>query len=119
MSQAPQTTAAGIALSDEQKITVIFRVEPGSLGPTGIDHIEQFCPLAQSAFEKIDADFALWQIIPRHDKSLPELEYRLNGKGLNASQAEKYLSVFNRHIDELEEHLEENISLLIENFLGR
>lgn len=120
MSQASQTTAPpSLQLSDEQKITVVFRVEPGSLGPTGKDYIDQFCPLAQTAFKTVDADFALWQIIPRHDKSLPELEYKLNGKSLNAAQAEKYLSVFDRHIDALEEHLEENISRLIEKFLGR
>lgn len=106
-------------LSEAQKIIVTFRVEPGSLGPTGADHIEAYCAHAQSTFANIDAEFARWNIIPRHDKSLPELEYTLNGKRLNSTQAEKYLTLIGKPITTLEDDLEETISRLIEEFLGR
>lgn len=111
--------AISLPLNDDQKITITFRVEPGSLGPTGKDHIEAYCDKAQQHFKTVDADFVHWQIIPRYDKSLPELQYSLINKTLNSSQAEKYLNLFGKCINEFEEHLEENISQLIEDFLDR
>lgn len=107
------------SLTNAQKLQVIFRVEPGSLGPEGKDHIESYCQEAQSLFTDIDADIARWAIIPRYDKSLPELEYQLQSQRLSAEQAERYLSALGKHINELEEHLEEHIAESIESFLGR
>lgn len=102
-----------------KKLTVTFRVEPGCLGPDGADHIEGFCKHAKKAVANLDSDFIRWVITPRYDKSLPETEYRTNGKKLDHSKASAYLNVFSKDLDEFEEHLEEKLSELIDDYLGR
>lgn len=107
------------ALSDDKKLTVLFRVEPGCLGPKGKDYIEDFCHFAGKEFAEVDADFVRWQIVPRYDKSLPETQYLLAGKQLTYSQACKYLALFGKELDDFEMHLNEKLSELIDEHLGR
>ncbi|WJG08642.1 hypothetical protein [Aliiglaciecola sp. LCG003] len=102
-----------------KKLTVTFRVEPGCLGPDGIDHIEGFCKHAKKAVAGLDSDFIRWVIVPRYDKSMAETEYKTNGKLLNYDQAELYLQVFNKELEDFEEHLQERLSELIDEYLGR
>ena len=40
-------------LSDEKKIRVMYRVEPGCLGPEGADHIEDFVALRTSILSRL------------------------------------------------------------------
>jgi hypothetical protein len=107
------------SLSDDKKLTVLFRVEPGCLGPDGATNIEAFCQYAQQNVTDIDAGFVIWQIIPRFDKSLPELEYQVNQKKLNHHQAVKYLNVFDECLDDFEMHLNDRLGQLIEAYLSR
>lgn len=102
-----------------KKLTVTFRVEPGCLGPDGADHIEGFCKHAKKSVADLDSDFVRWVITPRYDKSLAETEYRTNGKRLNHDKAELYLKVFGKELDEFEEHLQDSLSELIDEYLGR
>ncbi|WP_158967538.1 hypothetical protein [Paraglaciecola sp. L3A3] len=102
-----------------KKLTVTFRVEPGCLGPDGIEHIEGFCKFAKQAVAKLDSDFVRWVIIPRFDKSLAETEYKTNNKILDHHKAEKYLRVFGKELDDFEEHLQDKLSILIDEYLGR
>jgi translation initiation factor 2 alpha subunit (eIF-2alpha) len=102
-----------------KKLTVTFRVEPGCLGPDGIDHIEQFCKFAKHEVANLDSDFVRWVITPRFDKSLLETEYKTNNKRLDHDKAQKYLQVFGKELDEFEEHLQERLAELIDQFLGR
>jgi len=104
-------------LPKEKKLTVIFRVEEGCLGPDGAQHVEGFCKFAQKEVETIDADFVHWIVVPRHDKALVETEYNINEKKLTHDKAERYLNLFEKSLDEFEGHFHEKISLLIEDYL--
>jgi len=100
------------------KLTIVFRVEPGCLGPDGDTHIDNFCKVAQKDIEPIDADIIHWEIIPRHDKALPELQYKISNKTLTPVQAAKYLALFNKNTDELETHLHDILTHSIDQYLG-
>ncbi|WP_340680045.1 hypothetical protein [Paraglaciecola sp.] len=102
-----------------KKLTVTFRVEPGCLGPDGIEHIESFCKFAKKEVVNLDSDFVRWVITPRFDKSLLETEYKTNNKRLDYDKAQKYLKVFDKELDEFEEHLQDRLAELIEHYLGR
>lgn len=102
-----------------KKLTVLFRVEPGCLGPDGADHIEGFCKFAKKQVTGLHSDFVRWSITPRFDKSLPETEYKTNNKRLNHDKAEKYLHIFGQELDDFEEQFQELLSELIDQYLGR
>ena len=46
-----------LPLPQDKKLTVIFRLEPGCLGPDGEDHVEEFCKFAEKEVAPIDSDF--------------------------------------------------------------
>jgi len=108
-----------LPLPEEQRLTVLFRVESGCLGPDGHNHVEGFCRFAQHRMTAIDADFICWQIVPREDKSKPEMQYQVRAKRLSHDQADRYLQVFGKTLDEFEGHLHEQLVLLIDEYLGR
>jgi len=103
-------------IPQEKKLTVIFRVEPGCLGPTGGEHIDAFCQFAHPKIATIDADYVSWEVIPRHDKSLDEIQYKLNNKSLSNKQARIYLEKMSKDLDDFEEHLHEQLVELIEEY---
>ena len=100
------------------QLTVLIRVEPGSLGPDGIEHVEGFCQVCQKVFEKTADNNFVWQIVPRYDKTLSEFSLSINGKRLSDSKAEQLLSIYSLNFDELEEKSMEKVSQLIDKFLG-
>ena len=104
-------------LPQDKKLTVIFRVEPGCLGPTGEELVDAFCEFAQKKIMPLDADFIHWQIVPRKDKSEAELQYRINDKILSHEQASKYLTLFDKSLDVFEEHLNDNLAMYIDEYL--
>lgn len=106
-------------LLPDNKLTVVFRVEPGCLGPKGKDHVDDFCKYAQENVQTLDSHFSHWEIVPRHDKALPEIQYRVANKTLSHAQAAKYLEAFDRNIDEFEEDLQDRLAVLINQFLKR
>ena len=101
------------------KLTITMRLEPGCLGPDGDEHIDGFCRVVQERLGTVDATFVHWSFIPRHDKSLPEVQYDIAGKRLSESMAQRYLERFGRQFDEFEEQLHDRIAGLIEQYLGR
>ncbi len=107
-----------LPLPQDKKLTVLFRVEAGSLGPDGSDHVEAFCEFAQKELLTLDSDYIRWEIIPRHDKSRSEMEFMVSGKRLSHDMAARYLEVFEQDLDEFELHLAGNISRLIGEFMG-
>lgn len=107
------------SIPQDKKLSVIFRVEPGCLGPEGKDHIVEFCRFSEEQIRPVDSHFVQWQLIPRLDKTLPEIEYLMATKKMSREQVEKYLAVFDREVDEFEETLQENISLFADQFFGR
>jgi hypothetical protein len=60
-----------------------------------------------------------WVITPRYDKSLLETEYKTNNKRLDHDKAKKYLRVFAKELDDFEENLQDKLSILIDQYLGR
>lgn len=106
-------------ISNEKKLTVVYRIEAGCLGPTGNELVEDFCIFAQQKFEPVDAKIINWIITPRFDKELPELQYKIQDKLLTAEHAKKYLSMFDKDINEFEEHMEETLVESIEQFMDR
>ncbi|WP_299792077.1 hypothetical protein [uncultured Shewanella sp.] len=106
------------ALPQEKKLTVLCRIEPGCLGPDGVDHIESFCRFANQELKKVDPDYIKWIPLPRYDKSLSEMQYSVNNKQLNREKAAKYLSHFQSDLDDFEEHFHDKVSLLINDFLS-
>lgn len=106
-----------LPLPQEKKLTVLYRLEPGCLGPDGVQHIESFCRFAQLQFESFDTDFIHWSLVPRYDKSLVEMQYLVGNKNLSHDKVEKYLAIFDKRLVEFEEHLHDKLAQLIDNYL--
>lgn len=104
-------------LSQENKLTVLCRVEPGCLGPDGKDHIEGFCRFALTEMTPINSAFVHWIITPRYDKTLPEIQYQLLDRKLSYLQAAKYLEMLGQDPDEFTTALDEKLAGLIEQYL--
>ncbi|WP_431312578.1 hypothetical protein [Psychromonas marina] len=104
---------------ENKKLTVIFRMEPGSLGPDGIQYISEFCDFAQTQLQACSDAYLIWVIAPRLDKNLPELEFQLVNKKLTSPKAGQYLSFFGESLDSFEEQLEDNLEAIINQFFGR
>ncbi len=102
----------------DTKLTVVVRVEPGSLGPDGQDLVEGYCEVANQSFSKIHPELIEWQVVPRFDKTLPEMEFSLNSKKLNAEQTNKMLSLIGYDEEKLEVDTMSHIANLIDKYLG-
>ncbi|MFT5164389.1 MAG: hypothetical protein ACI9FJ_002990 [Alteromonadaceae bacterium] len=107
------------AVPVDKKLTVIARIEPGSLGPDGVDTVEAFCRYANQSSHDLAEHFCLLQIIPRYDKTKPELEYFIQHKKLNSAQVIKYLGFFDKNPDDVEETFYAKLTTLIERFLAQ
>ena len=103
-------------IPENKILTLIYRVEPGCLGPEGISQIEDFCQFAQSHISTVNHDFLSMKIIPRYDKSISELQYQINNKTLSQNQVVKYLSIFKQDISSIEDGFHEEIANLIEKY---
>ena len=106
-------------LSNNKKLTVLFRVEPGCLGPDGKNLVEEFCTFAATQTDFVDTDYTHMEIVPRFDKARPEIEYAIADKKLSHDKAEKYLAVFKQNLDEFEMSLFEGITVVINKFFDR
>lgn len=107
------------SLPEDKKLVVTYRVEPGCLGPTGDTKIVGFCEFAQQEIAGLDADYVNWNIIPRSNKALPEMEYQVVGKRINHGQAAKYLSMVGKDLDEFEMHLSDKLADFIDRYMAR
>jgi hypothetical protein len=107
-----------LSLQEGEKLSVTYRVEPGCLGPEGINHIAKFCDFSQVQLQTLDADYVIWNIVPRTDKSLPEMDYCVVGKKISFSQAEKYLALLDQSLEDFEGRLSDRLASLIDEFMG-
>ncbi len=107
-----------LPLDEDQKLAVTYRVEAGCLGPDGLNYIADFCHLAQAELQKSNSDYVVWNIVHRKDKTLPEIEYGLAGKAMNADKTEKYLSLFGQTLDDFESKISDHLAALIRQFMG-
>jgi hypothetical protein len=83
-----------LPLPESKKLTVTYRVESGCLGPQGKNKIVDFCQFAQKELEPLDADYVHWNIVPREDKSLPEMQYNVVGKKNEPHTSRKIFGAF-------------------------
>lgn len=107
-----------LPLPHDKKLTILFRLEPGCLGPKGEEHIEQFCQMAQKEFESLHSDIVLWEIIPRHDKSLPEMQYHIKNKKLTHVKASKFLDIFHMDLSQFEDQVHKKLATFIDQYMG-
>ena len=103
---------------ENTKLTVLSRIEPGCLGPEGEDKVDEFCVFAQKEFGSMEVDFVQWEISPRRDTSLSEIEYMMAGKRLSRDMVVRYLKRFGENHDEFELYLDDILTHLINQFLG-
>jgi hypothetical protein len=104
-------------IQDSHKLTVLCRIEPGCLGPNGVDLIDDFCRYAQSRVQSMNAAYVIWKLVARHDKTLPEMHYSISGKNLDHARAERYLAHFNQPLADFEDHFHNRLADLIDDYL--
>lgn len=104
---------------DKKQLTIIVRVEPGCLGPQGAAHIARFCEYAHDNIGLTFRSIFIWNVVPRSDNSLPELDFSISGKKLNRDQASRYLELFDHDINDLEQKIFDRIPDLIDQYFGR
>lgn len=100
-------------------ITVLYRVEPGCLGPEGKFFIEDFCAYANEIFGNVLCEHIDWLFVPRHDKTLPEIQYQYKERNLSREMAQKLFKIKSIDIDNFEELVNERLPDLIDKFLDR
>ena len=108
-----------VVVPKEKKLLVLYRVEPGCLGPDGANYVKDFCQYAQNKFINHHNTYVCYQFTPRFDKSLAETEYSINHKRLSYDKAGQYMALFEQTLANFEEDLEEQITNLIDTFFKR
>lgn len=108
---------ANLPLPDDKKLTAVFRVEPGCLGPNGDDLVAGFCEFAEKSLRSFHFELVIWQVSPRADKAQPEMEYKVNNKSLTHVQADQYLGLFQENLDDFEAKMYDHIAELIDLYL--
>lgn len=108
-----------LPLPDNKKLAVTYRIEPGCLGPQGFNYIEGFCQFAEQNVQSLDADFIHWRIIPRHDKTLNEMAYSVAEKQLTQKQADQYLQIFSKTLEEFEDHIQDECIALMTQYMTK
>lgn len=106
-------------MSLPKKLSVLCRVEPGCLGPDGQHHIEAFCTLAQQAMKHFAVDLVTWTLVPRYDKTLPEMEYTVDNKSLSRSQVSLYFKTLGQDLDTFEEVFNDKLTAFINLYLAK
>lgn len=106
-------------IPEQKKMTAIFRIEPGCLGPEGASHVEDFCQKAHQAFSGIHSGFLNWKVVPRYDKTLPELDFALRERPMSREHAKRYFELFEIDVDEFEETTFGKLPEMIDAFFGR
>lgn len=107
------------SIPKSKRLIVIFRIEPGCLGPDGADHIEDFCEFARDKIQSQNQEILHWVLIPRYDKSLPELEYQIASKKLTETQAWAYLSAVEQRPEEFEDWLHQKLADFVDEYFSR
>ncbi|MFC3093513.1 hypothetical protein DRW07_04755 [Alteromonas sediminis] len=108
-----------VALPLYKKLILLYRIEPGCLGPEGGEHVEAFCDFARKKLKDKHKHFMRWTIKPRYDKGLPELEFQIKNAPISREQAAKFMVAFDVNINAFEEQLEEELAQLVDDFFER
>lgn len=106
-------------MPEHRIVSVLCRIEPGCLGPDGREHIEAFCALAQQAMKHFVADVVTWTLVPRYDKTLPEMEYSVANKSLSRAQVIQYFNTLGQDVDTFEETFNDKLTAFINLYIAR
>jgi len=106
-------------LPQEKKLIVECRIEGGCLGPVGDDYVDGFCDFAQVELVSFYANLVNWQVVPRRDKSLSETQYKMASRNVSPEQARKYFELLGEDIDVFESLLEDQLIILIEQYMNK
>ncbi|AQP98712.1 hypothetical protein B0W48_02190 [Pseudoalteromonas aliena] len=104
-------------ISEEKKVRLMYRVEPGCLGPDGANHIEDFCRFANKHIKS--PYYGQFVFLPRYDKQVGERQYSVNSRNLSQVQAKAYLNHFEIEIEHFEEQLDELLTKAIDLYFKR
>lgn len=97
-------------------MTLLFRIEPGCLGPDGRQHIETFCKLAEQVYLRHPLTGVQFEFVPRYDKQLPEREFLLGERTLNREQAVRLMEHYGHELPHIEAQLDDTLSRLITHY---
>jgi len=105
-------------MPEEKKLTVLYRVEPGCLGPNGKTQIDAFCEFASNKIKSMGLSFLSWDIQPRNDKKLPEMQFFIMGRNVSFEQAGIYMKKFGQDFEAFSDKLDDEMANYIDLFLG-
>ncbi|WP_407332563.1 hypothetical protein [Enterovibrio sp. 27052020O] len=100
------------------KLNILCRLEPGCLGPQGASKIDDFCQYIKQDMLALNSDSVTLNVVPRNDKSLPEIQFTVMGKMMTRKQAEQYLERLDQNLDNFEALFEDKLEKLIDKFMG-
>ena len=104
-------------ITDDKKLRLMYRVEPGCLGPEGAEYIEDFCRYANKHIKS--PYYAQFVFLPRYDKQKDERQYSVKSRNLSQLQVRKYFSHFEIDMDGFEEQLDELLTKAIDLYFKR
>lgn len=103
-------------LPEDRKLTITYRVEPGTLGPDGASHIEAFCQFLTERLQGFYPEVIQLKVVPRYDKQRPEKQFSIANKQISLTQATVYLDTLALDIDQIDDELDEQTSQLVDDF---
>ena len=106
-------------IPNEKKLTILYRVEPGCLGPNGKQQIDEFCQFAAAKLRQLDSLFLIWDIQPRSDKRLPEIQFQFMRKNISYHQATIYLEKIGKNITQFSNKIDDEMANYIDMFLSK
>ncbi|MEM7209046.1 MAG: hypothetical protein AAF434_14580 [Pseudomonadota bacterium] len=105
--------------TDKTRVLITYRIEPGCLGPDGDQHVDAFCEFVQPYLSVLYPRSCTWNVVPRHDKALDEIEYSLIGRKLTKAQSLKFFESMNSDLPRIEQQAQTVLVESIEVYLGR
>lgn len=105
-------------MHDAQKLTFYMRIDPTALGPDASDQVEAFKTFAEPLLNEHCDEHVRVVLKVRQSDSEPPCEYFAMQKMLSVDQADKYLSVFDQELDQVEAAVEEDMSQLMDTFVA-
>jgi len=109
---------SNLPIQQDNKLLVIYRLEPECLGTLGHKQINDFCAHITKRILPVDSDFVKWTVLPRLAATEKEVEFRLGGKLLQMQQVVRYLAVFNRDYDVFVESISNAVLKQIDHYFN-
>ena len=106
-------------LEKEKKLVVEYRFEGGCLGPAGDNYVDGFCEFAKGKILSIEPGLVVLNVVPRKEKTLAEVQYKLVGRNLTRDQARKFFERFGKNIDDFEATIDDELVALVPLYMSQ